>query len=312
MLSITVPVFNHEKYVIKALDSIKMQKTKYTFEVLIGEDCSTDNTRAILKEYQKTCPDNFIFLYREKNMHGNKITNGIDLKLRTKGKYTITLEGDDYWLDSNKIEKQVSFLENNPKYIASAHNCVVVDEESMRNEETYPECKECEYGFDHYLFGVLPGQTTTVMMHNIYNKAVDVDRSILQKGLIPGDRVMYFVLMCYGKIYCHQEAMSAYRHVTKSGSSFSATNTFDAKRELEWYNEILQYAKKIKHNKGIVYSSCQLFFCIKYCVLHGFISLKTFSYYIRKINFSPNFINLVLKCKFIRIKERVLQKIHAK
>lgn len=312
MLSITVPVFNHEKYVIKALDSIKMQKTKYSFEVLIGEDCSTDHTRSILKEYQKSCPDNFIFLYREKNMHGSKINNGIDLKLRSKGKYTITLEGDDYWLDSNKIEKQISFLENNPQYIACAHNCVVVNEESVENGEAYPECKDREYGFDHYLFGILPGQTATVMMRNIYNKAVDVDQSILQKGLVPGDRVMYFVLMCYGRIYCYQEVMSAYRHVIKSGSSFSATTTFDAKRELEWHNEILQYAKKIKHNKGIVYSSCRLFFCIRHCALHGLISSTTFFSYTRKIMFSPNFIKLVLKHEFARIKERLLQKIYAK
>lgn len=66
ILSICVPVFNHSKYVIEALDSIKKQKTKYNYEVLIGEDCSTDDSRKVLKEYKETCPDNFKFYFREK------------------------------------------------------------------------------------------------------------------------------------------------------------------------------------------------------------------------------------------------------
>ena len=126
IVSVIVPVYNHEKYIAQTLDSILMQKTKYRYEVWIGEDASTDDTRAVLMEYEKKCPPDFHFLYREKNMHNSECRNDLDLRLRCKGKYLICLEGDDFWTDENKIEKQIDFLESHPEYIAVSHNCVVV------------------------------------------------------------------------------------------------------------------------------------------------------------------------------------------
>lgn len=85
MLSIYVATYNHEHYITQALDSIRMQKTKYSYEVLVGEDCSTDNTRAVLKEYEWQHPGIFTIFYRDHNMHREAIGNGLDLKLRCRG-----------------------------------------------------------------------------------------------------------------------------------------------------------------------------------------------------------------------------------
>ena len=98
-LSIYVATYNHEKYITKALDSVFMQKTKYSFEVLVGEDCSTDNTRLVLKEYEKKNYNNLTIYYRQKNMSNMDISNAMDLIMRCRGKYLIALEGDDYWID---------------------------------------------------------------------------------------------------------------------------------------------------------------------------------------------------------------------
>ena len=92
ILSIYVPTYNHEKYIARALDSILMQKTDYAYEVLVGEDASTDNTRAVLKEYEKKYPGRFQMYYREKNMHKQKVRNAGDLIRRCSGKYIIALE----------------------------------------------------------------------------------------------------------------------------------------------------------------------------------------------------------------------------
>ena len=128
ILSIYVATYNHESYIIRALDSIFMQKTKYRYEVLVGEDCSTDRTREILKQYEKEhqeyIKDGALKIYyRKTNMHKYKLNNSYDLEMRCKGKYIIALEGDDYWVDENKIEIQVDFLENHSQYIAVSHNC---------------------------------------------------------------------------------------------------------------------------------------------------------------------------------------------
>ena len=80
ILSIIVPTYNHEDYIVEALDSIKMQKTKYKYEVLVGEDASTDNTRQILKQYEMDNPGFLTVFYREKNMSKLPIGNALDLR----------------------------------------------------------------------------------------------------------------------------------------------------------------------------------------------------------------------------------------
>lgn len=248
MLSIVVPTYGHGHYIREALDSILMQETKYRYEVLIGEDASPDSTRDILKEYEEKYPSTITVFYREENM--GAYGNSMDLLLRCKGKYIIALEGDDFWLDADKIEKQVSFLESHREYIAVAHNCRVVDKESRPTGEKYPECKESEYSLGHYASDILPGQTATVMYRNCYQNHL-FDISLLKMGLMPGDRLLYFTLICNGRIYCMQECKSAYRHVVDSGTSYSATICYDYRLMAKWYIAQIKYARHIKHKKGI-------------------------------------------------------------
>lgn len=242
-LSIYVTVYNHEKYIARALDSILMQKTRYTMEVLVGEDASTDGTRAILQEYEQKYPGKFTMFYREKNMNDGPCSNSLDLRRRCRGKYLICLEGDDFWTDPDKLEKQITFLEEHPEYIAVAHNCVVVGEDSEPNGETYPECKDHEYTFRHFFQRIMPGQTATVLCRN-YMILDGFDRSLIEQELTPGDQINYFSMLCYGKIYCMQEIMSAYRHITNHGTSYSATYTFDYEKERAWYGALADFAEK--------------------------------------------------------------------
>ena len=295
-LSIIVPVYNHEKFIVQALDSILMQKTQYSYEVWIGEDASTDNTRAVLMEYEKKCPDNFHFLYREMNMNNLDHKNSYDLRLRCTGKYLICLEGDDFWTDELKIQKQIDFLENHPEYYAVSHNCIVVDENSNPNGEEYPECKDCNYSFAHYSSEIMPGQTATVMMRN-YLLDKTFNSSILSKPLTPGDRLIYFSLLCHGAIYCMQVIMSAYRHITTSGSSFSATNKYIFKTTEEWHSDLLDYAFEINNKTGIKIAKLLYFRCIGLGVKKRAINIFDFFSFFKKINFSLPTAYLYIKGK---------------
>lgn len=253
MLSICVPVYNHERYIVQALDSILMQKTQYSYEVLVGEDCSTDNTRLVLKEYEKKHPNKFNILYRNKNMYSEEINNNLDLMLRSRGKYLVVLEGDDYWEDEYKIEKQISFLESHPEYIAVAHNCIVVDENSNEIDMIYPECKDNEYTLDHFCNDILPGQTATFMTKNYFVQH-HFDISLVTTKLHIGDRPLYFSVASCGRIYCMQEKMSAYRFITNGGSSHAATYKPNYDQEKKYHLALINYANTIK-NKSAIYCS---------------------------------------------------------
>lgn len=274
MLSIIVPTYNHEKYIIEALNSIKMQKTKYKYEVLVGEDKSTDNTKKILKQYEKDNPGFLTVFYRQENMAKAPLANSADLRHRAKGKYLITLEGDDFWLDELKLEKQISFLESHPDAVAVAHRCIVVDQDSKPNGEVYPECINEIYTIDDFAKDILPGQLTTIMSRN-YIKDNKFDYSILEKHLSPGDRLLVYMLLCYGKVYCLNEKMSAYRHIIKGGSSYSANIRYKFEKDEQWWRELMVYAKK-HGSVGIVYIEFKYLLTLLRGVRYKDINLKQF------------------------------------
>ena len=114
MLSVLMVTYNHDKYISKAIETVLDQKTKFNFELVIGEDCSTDNTRNIIEEYRKKQPNKIRLFSGDKNVGSTQ--NEITIVKASKGKYLAFCEGDDYWTDPFKLQKQVDFLEANPDY----------------------------------------------------------------------------------------------------------------------------------------------------------------------------------------------------
>ena len=104
MVSVICPTYNHAPYIKKALDSILSQNVDFPYEILVGNDCSPDNSREILSDYEKKYPSLIKVYNRERNLGPTK--NGYDLYSRARGKYLITLELDDYWIDNDKLKKE--------------------------------------------------------------------------------------------------------------------------------------------------------------------------------------------------------------
>lgn len=112
-VSVCVITYNQENYIKQCLDSIIIQKTNFDFEIVIGEDCSLDSTATIVKNYANS-NSRINFLNTEKNL--GVIANFIRSLRACKGKYIAFCEGDDYWIDENKLQKQVDFLELHTEY----------------------------------------------------------------------------------------------------------------------------------------------------------------------------------------------------
>jgi glycosyltransferase involved in cell wall biosynthesis len=133
LVSVYCLTYNHEKYIRKALDGILMQKTDFDFEIIISEDKSTDNTISIIAEYEKRFPGRLTVLYHEKNLYSQNIDIlKTDFYRVARGKYCALCEGDDYWTDPLKLQKQVDILEQNPDCSLSFHNSKVIFEHGER------------------------------------------------------------------------------------------------------------------------------------------------------------------------------------
>lgn len=236
LLSVIFITYNHEKYVEKALMSVLTQETDFDFEVVVGEDCSTDSTRQILDRVKAKYPEKVRLLYREKNL-GRPTLNVYQTTKECKGKYLAYLEGDDYWTDPHKLQKQVTFLENHPEYIACSHSCVMIDENG--DKITDPDVLGVgsmyewsgKFTFDDYKrSGRWAGHYATVVSRNIYLDEKH-DYTILYRAHdFVDDGVILLFLLIQGDIYRMDEVMSAWRYVRKA--SAGNWNSLSLKRDI--------------------------------------------------------------------------------
>ena len=228
LVTIIVPVFNQERYIEQCLRSIAMQKVDFPYEVLVGDDHSTDSTQEVLIRLRDELPDSFHFLLREQNMGGRGEKNCEDMLLRSRGKYLALLEGDDYWTYDGKLQAQVDFLEAHPDYSSVFHRCTVVGEDSLPNGEAYPQCPTEDYTYEEFFYCSMPGQLGTCVMRR---QEFLLYREEFMAGKLydsyAGDRRNAFVLLMIGKVRCLPDVWSAYRHVKKGGASYSANVHLD-------------------------------------------------------------------------------------
>jgi glycosyltransferase involved in cell wall biosynthesis len=111
-LSVAIITFNQRSFVAEALDSVLMQRTKFEYEIIIGDDCSTDGTADVIREYQRKYPAKILPIFEENNIGmGRNFAKTLN---RCSGEYVALLEGDDYWTDPEKLQQQAAFLDANP------------------------------------------------------------------------------------------------------------------------------------------------------------------------------------------------------
>jgi glycosyltransferase involved in cell wall biosynthesis len=135
LVSICCITYNHEKYIAEAIEGFLLQKTTFPIEIIIHDDASTDNTPKIIRSYTKKHPNLIKTIYQKENQYklGKKIFPFV-LK-KAEGKYFALCEGDDYWSDPLKLQKQVDFLENNIDFTICSHNVIVRDETQKKISE---------------------------------------------------------------------------------------------------------------------------------------------------------------------------------
>lgn len=220
MISIAMLTYNHENFIEQAIKSVISQDTIFSYQLIIGEDCSSDNTREIVLKYANIYPDKIIAIFQDFNV-GIK-TNALSVREYLRGKYIATLEGDDYWTDNHKLQKQVEFLEHHSEYIAVSCNHIDVNEDGkeivglkkiiLTSGYAYVDIYTLQEAQEYYL----SGQTATLVYRNIFNILNDNQIAVYDSCDVIGDKKLNLVLACLGNIFRFKECMSAYRHHDKA------------------------------------------------------------------------------------------------
>jgi glycosyltransferase involved in cell wall biosynthesis len=126
-ISIKTSTYNHESFITQAIEGVLMQKVNFDYELIIGEDCSTDRTRQRVKDYQRQYPDKIRLFLPEGNM--GRRHNFLQTLKACRGQYIALLDGDDYWTSPYKLQKQADYLDGHPECAICFHNVMVIHED---------------------------------------------------------------------------------------------------------------------------------------------------------------------------------------
>ena len=212
IVSVLMITYNHENFIREAIDGVLMQKTTFPIELIIGEDCSTDSTRKIVVEYAEKYPDLIRPLLPESNLGMMKNFN--KTMEAAKGKYIAICEGDDYWTDPLKLQKQVDILEANENIVAVATNAAVCDfnDNTIQKEKIVvsPDNKDGVYNLHEFFSKGIQYPTLTVVFRN---REMDFIKSKMQYLSNPflGDWTLWVLLHTLGDFYFINQVTASYR-----------------------------------------------------------------------------------------------------
>lgn len=227
MVSVLCCVYNHGKILRQCLDGFVMQKTNFRFEAVVHDDASTDDSAAIIREYAEKYPDIIKPILQTENQFSKQ--NGAitrTLNENTRGKYVAICEGDDYWTDPLKLQKQVDFLEAHPEYSICYHKVAIVNDDASVTKGHFPDW--------------LPDKNATFEISDMEHRNIIQTNSVMYRwrfqeekyndliwpGVLPGDWLLHLLHAANGKIYYMPEVMGAYRH--HDGGIWSADRNNEA------------------------------------------------------------------------------------
>ncbi len=241
-VSVCIPTYNHEKYIRQTLDGALMQQTDFEIEIVIGDDASTDNNQQIIQEYVDKYPKVFrAFLHKEnqgpkepKEFGGRN--NVLQLLKACKGNYVALCEGDDFWTDSLKLQKQFDFMEANPDYAICHHNMQVIYEDGSPEHFFNDENQKVESSIIDILKDRWFIATAATFYRNFFREKNFAD---WHSRAAAGDWALVIQLAATGKIHYLPETMGVYRkHRGGLSNVQSSTNLYFLKNRQQMFADV--------------------------------------------------------------------------
>ena len=207
-VSVLIVTYNHEAFIAQAIESVLMQEVDFDYEVVIAEDCSTDNTREIVIGYQERYPDKIRLILSERNLGNYGGAISARALPTCRGQYIALLEGDDYWTDPHKLQKQVDFLDSHPDFSICSHNVYIEYEGQSKPMVEWLGSEHKEVMTIEDLLGDGTGGATCslVFRNGVFGELPDWFSQIAG-----GDTALQILCASKGKMRYFREVMGVYR-----------------------------------------------------------------------------------------------------
>lgn len=215
-VSIVCLAYNHEKYIRDALEGFVNQNTNFNYEVIIHDDASTDGTAKIISEYAARYPDLIVPIFQTENQYSkhNPIHANYTAPI-VRGKYIAMCEGDDFWVNPNKLQRQYEVMEEKSDCSICTHIVQDAQENGIPMGKYHPpmELSEGIYGVQDFLKiqRKYPFQTSSYFMRSELWKSLMIDPPEFRKVVDVGDEPMLLYMLAHGNLYFIPECMSMYR-----------------------------------------------------------------------------------------------------
>lgn len=228
--------YNHESYIQQCLDGIIMQKTRFKFVAIVHDDCSLDNTPDIIRDYVEKYPNIIIPIYESENQHKkgtlSKIIN--EAIKSTEATYIATCEGDDYWTDPYKLQKQVEFMDKHPEYVICAHNSYQLFANNTWGIFVNPNLREHDIGIEELLKKWRIPTASLLYRKEVWEKVPATNK------YPNGDYYLLLRLLSQGKFHYNPSVMSVYRMHDDSLSAEMDRNKF------RMYDDIIRLLNDVR------------------------------------------------------------------
>lgn len=205
-LTVVTTTYNHEKFIRDAIEGIVKQKTNFAFKLIISDDLSTDDTRKIIKEYATKYPNIVIPIFNKKNL--GSMENFIQTLSLADTEYVALCDGDDFWTDENKLQKQVDFLDKNPDFSICFHKIKIFYEDGSQKDSIHPTNIKTITKFEDLLKDCYIPANSVVYRWNFKKGNLS---KIFPRDIVPGDYFVHLLHASVGKINFIDETMSSYR-----------------------------------------------------------------------------------------------------
>lgn len=229
-VSVAMLAYNHEAFISQAIESALAQITTFNFEIVIAEDFSKDSTRQIVLDYQQRYPNQIKVILQNQNT--GILQNNYALFENLGGKFIAILEGDDYWTDPFKLQKQVDFLEQNNEYVMVFTGCeILINDEGLANG-MIGSLETREYKpLEIFKNWIVP--TASIVFRNKYMK--EIFTNCAYENIVYPDIILFLTLASKGKIYCMSEVMCVYR---RHSGGVSIANPLAGKKAVSHFKAI--------------------------------------------------------------------------
>lgn len=223
MVSVVMITYGHEKYIRQAIESVLMQECNFEFELIIGNDQSPDNTDKVIQEILVNNPNSNKIKYFNHKQNIGFMENHIFVLNQVKGKYIAICEGDDYWTDKQKLQKQFDFLENNSDFGMVFHDCKMYFEETdeLKNSGIVEKIDDREYSRLEILEKWIIPTGSVFFKSNLINE--QLYKIYRNKKALFGDTYTNLFVSRNSKIYGFSDKMSVYR-IHKGGLTSAKTD----------------------------------------------------------------------------------------